>query len=74
MMSARLPHFEGVGVEKGPADENQQSSAAQPSNLRGSGVAVFGRPFLHRAAGVLPKKTLRVMTAQLKSTPIETLR
>ncbi len=56
MMSARLPHLEGVGVEQGPADESQQSSATQPPNLRGSGVAAVGRPVLQPAAGVLPKK------------------
>ncbi len=33
MPSARLPHLEGVGVEKGPADESLQSSATEPPNL-----------------------------------------
>ncbi len=57
MPTTRLPHLEGVGVEKGPADEGLQSSAAQPPNLRGSGVATLGRPFPHRAAGALPKQS-----------------
>ncbi len=30
MPSARLPHLEGVGVEKGPADESLQNPAALP--------------------------------------------
>ncbi len=45
MPSARFPYIEGVGVEKGPADESQQSSAAQPPYLRGSGVATWAASF-----------------------------
>ncbi len=57
MPSAHLPHLEGVGVERGPADESLQSSAVRLPYLRGSGVATFGRPFPHRAAGALPKQS-----------------
>ncbi len=57
MPIARFPHLKGVGVEKGPADESLQDSAAQPPNLRGSGGATLGRPFPPRAVGALPKQS-----------------
>ncbi len=44
-----------TGVEKRSADESLQSSAAQPPRLRASSMATLCRPFLHRAAGELPK-------------------
>ncbi len=50
MPITRLPHLEGVGEEEVPAEENLKSSAAQPPNLRGSGVATLSRLFPHRAA------------------------
>ncbi len=56
MPSADIPHLEGVGVEKGPADESLLSPAAQPLHLRGSDVATLGRPFLHRVPEALPKQ------------------
>ncbi len=74
MPSSRLPHLEGVGVEEGPADRTPQSSYVQPSNLRGSGMVIVGCPFPHQAVRALPNKALRVVTGQLKSTPVETLR
>ncbi len=58
MPSARFPNLEEVGVERGPADERQQSPAAQPPYLRGSGMATLGRSFPHRAAGALLKQSL----------------
>ncbi len=57
MPGARLPHFERVGVEEGPADERLQSSAALHPNLRGSGVATLDRIFAHSVDGALPKQS-----------------
>ncbi len=57
MPSARFPHLEGVGMEKGPADERVQSCAAQPPNLRNSGVTTLDRPLPHRSVGMLPRQS-----------------
>ncbi len=61
-------------MEKEPVDESLQGTAAQAPNLRGSDVAPLVRTFSYRAAGALPKKALRVVTGQLKSASVETLR
>ncbi len=72
MPSTRFPHLEGVGVEKGPA-ESLQSSAAQPPNLRVPAWQPWAAPSRIEQLELCQNKALRVVTGQLKSTPVETL-
>ncbi len=67
MLSARLPHLEGVGWRKDQLMKVYK--ALHLSLLRGSGVATLGRPFRHRAAGALPKQSLEGVTSTFQIHP-----